>query len=63
MATHRIYLNKDSNPEYYNLVEDFNLLMDRWNICNNKVRKFRIPRIPGQVYGQYSPCQNYRKKL
>lgn len=45
MARYKISLDKNSNPAFYNLANEYNSLMDRWNIYNQKLHKFRIPRI------------------
>lgn len=45
MAIHKIYLNQESNPKFYGLVEEYNSLMTRCNANNNRIQNFRIPRI------------------
>lgn len=40
----KIYLKEELNPEYYKIGEERNQLMDRWNVLNNEIRSFTIPR-------------------
>jgi len=41
----KIIINKDDNEEFYNLFEEFNNIMDRWNTLNSQLHEFRIPRL------------------
>lgn len=42
---HIIALEKEDNPEYYKLGDEFNLIMDKWNDLNARIINFKIPRI------------------
>lgn len=44
MAIFKIYLKEENNSEYYDIVKEYNNLMERWNIVNSKIHEFKIPR-------------------
>lgn len=41
----RIYLNKKDNPDFYNILEEYNSLMEKWNSLNNRIVSYKIPQI------------------
>ena len=45
MTIYKISLDEKSNPDFYNLAKEYNLLMDRWNEYNNKIHEFKIPKV------------------
>lgn len=42
---HRLGLNEENNPNYYEIFNEYNSLMDRWNILNKKLFKINQPKI------------------
>lgn len=45
MVFGKIYLNKELNKEFYDLLEEYNVIMDKWNSCNERICSFILPRI------------------
>ncbi|MCJ7508546.1 MAG: hypothetical protein MUO85_07445 [candidate division Zixibacteria bacterium] len=45
METHIISLDKKSNPDFYKLNDEYVSLINRWNDINNKLHRFRIPKV------------------
>ncbi len=45
MTVHKIKLEKEDNPEYYALFEEYNKLMDRYNSISKNISNFKVPKL------------------
>ena len=42
---HKLGLKKENNTEYYEIIDEHNLLMDEWNGLNKKIYTIKQPRL------------------
>lgn len=40
----RIIVQREDNPEYYGIVEEYNKLVEKWNLLMDSLQKFKIPK-------------------
>ncbi|MBD3341219.1 MAG: hypothetical protein GF353_19085 [Candidatus Lokiarchaeota archaeon] len=45
MSIQEVILEPDKNPDYFDILRQYNELMDIWNKCNNEIIGFKIPKI------------------